>query len=347
MPAQIDGAFAPFLDQADELDSGGLRDMTMLSSMPPAVITIDEGAEPRVKFEKQPDDIDERAVLVQGVALEVTHLVGGDAAFLMQLAGVSLSSKCNQLFNLEPREDKYKLYAVDVLPANESARDYARRVKPSSFDSTGESWFLDLILLAMRADSNLISHDCTKIPDTVEEVTITGDTRPRKTPQPMGRGRRRRNAAAAAADTRGAGEHTEEPKKVWARKDLRELRYDHEGFSPAQHAFDGALEGAADLVFSKPVAIRVPIVHDEIARHLSDCAGKTNRSTPLERVLVCCSLHGDMRGTESCMNLLNAVRARARALPAPPLPRRGCRRARAPRTRSRSARRSRRGTRRT
>ena len=147
MPAQIDGAFAPFLDQADELDSGGLRDMTMLSSMPPAVITIDEAAagtddEPRVKFERQLDDIDNRAVLVQGVTLEVTHLVGGDAAFLMQLVGVSLNSKCNQLFNLEPREDALKLYAVDVLPARESPRDYARRVKPGSFDATGESWIL-------------------------------------------------------------------------------------------------------------------------------------------------------------------------------------------------------------
>ena len=253
---------------------------------------------------------EERVVLVTGVSFQLTTLLGGDAAFLMEFAGVSLQSKTNQLFNLEPREDSKMVWAVDVLPRGESPRQFALRVKPSSFEPDGTSWFLDLILLGMSASSNLLCVEHTKKPDTEEEVTVAGETPGKQRPHPKGRAGAGR--AVEARDSRGAGQNTQKPKLIWTRADLREIKYDPETFLPGKDAFDGDDGDAADRALEKDVAMRVPIVHDDITRHLGDAAGK-KRLTPLEMVLMVCSLHCAMRTCKKCINLLTQVGA----VPAP------------------------------
>ena len=73
---------------------------------------------------------------------------------------------------LGTREDRNLVWRVDILPANEAPRQFARRVMPDTFDEDGGSWFLELLLLGMREDMNLLAFECTKKPDTEDEVTI-------------------------------------------------------------------------------------------------------------------------------------------------------------------------------
>mmetsp|Transcript_30729 Transcript_30729/g.98261 ORF Transcript_30729/g.98261 Transcript_30729/m.98261 type:complete len:288 (+) Transcript_30729:431-1294(+) len=195
----------------------------------------------------------------------------------------------------------------------ETPRELARRLKPESFADDGSSWFLDMMLAGMSAAGNLVADELTRRPLEEDDVTVAGATEPKKTKKrrpKMNKGRAK--AAQSATDARGAGEHSEEapavPKKRWADADLRELdpAYDPETFMPGEHAFDGDAEGVADVPFSHAIAVRVPVVHDEIVRHLSDAAG-LRRLTPLELVLVICELHGRMRMNESNGNLLFAV----------------------------------------
>eukprot|EP00966_Prymnesium_polylepis_P335251 7390618-Prymnesium_polylepis.1 len=229
----------------------------------------------------------------------------------MQYLGISLQSKCNQLFNLETRDDRTLVWTVIVLPAGESPRAYAQRVKPESFDAAGESWYLELILLGMREDSNLISYELTRVPDQEDEVSVAGETTGKARPKPTGAGGKGKKnaaakAAAAAVDKRGAGQNTVVQATRWVCADLRAVGYSHKEFSPASHAFDGAADGAADVVLMRDAPMRVPIVHDTICRHLGDAAGREH-TTPLQLVLVICALHGAMRTCESNLNLLSAA----------------------------------------
>jgi len=54
--------------------------------------------------------------------------------------------------------------------------------------------------------------------------------------------------------------------RPWLDPKLQAIGYEHKDFSPARDAFDGALEGAADRRLPCDVAMRVPIIHGEIAR---------------------------------------------------------------------------------
>ena len=309
---QIDRDFAPRANQSQQLERDGLHGVAVLSQLPPTLIWWDGDAtcmrrlplaqvERKAKFHVAL----ERVVLGVEASFQLVCLLGGDAAFLMQYCGVSLQSKCNQLFNLETREDRNLVWYVDVLKAGETPRQYARRTKSSSFDKDGHSWFLDLILLGMREDMNLVAFECTKLPDQEDEVTIAGDTSTKRRPMPRGKGASR--AAAKAADLRGAGQNTGQAKKCWASAVLREVGYVHNDFSPLRDAFDGAAEGAEDFSCDHPVAMRVPIVHDALERHLGDAAGDLPaRKISLALRLVLCAMHAVMRLVENCLNLLSA-----------------------------------------
>ena len=243
---QIDRDLATRLDHEEYIYRHGLNDVSVLSLLPPLLHTIDDAG--HMQSKQLPLATTERrarwhvplhrAVLATDASITITPLLGGDAAFLMQYAGVSLQSKCNQLFNLETRDDRTLVWQIDVLPADESPRRYVMRVKPDSFDSSGESRFLELFLLGMREDSNLIGYEHTKIPDEEDEVTVAGEAVGKARPKPKGRGAAK--AAATATDKRGAGKHTTVQQKRWARADLRAIGYSHKEFSPATHSFDGA-----------------------------------------------------------------------------------------------------------
>lgn len=195
---------------------------------------------------------------------------------------------------------------------SEGGATLSRAAMEQLMASLDHEWYLELLLMGMREDDNLSCSRLTREPE--KDTGVRGETEPdreataaRRRPQPRG-GKRASKAAAQARDSRGAGQNTTaERVRPWLDPKLQAIGYEHKDFSPARDAFDGALEGAADRRLPCDVAMRVPIIHGEIARDLSGAPGRY-RLTPLERVLVPCTLHLGMRTGDSGHNLLFAAR---------------------------------------